>query len=94
MKPADMTEADREAAKPFIGRMSYDDEQWLLQHFAAHRIAAFEAGRVAGLEEAAMVCENWMADCLDDRDIQRRWPVIKQRNVEYAQAIRALKEKQ
>ena len=69
MKPADVTEADREAAADLIERYwSGADANMMklaasyraghshgvfVRAFADHRIAAFEAGRVAGLEEAA-----------------------------------------
>ena len=46
--------------------------------------------RGKALEEAAKACEAHMSQCLDDRDIQKRWPQIKARNAVYAQAIRDL----
>ena len=40
-------------------------------------------------ERCVETCANHMADCLDDRDIQRNWPQIKARNDVYAAAIRS-----
>lgn len=62
---------------------------------AATEIARLRAelaeARDKALDEAAWACEAHMSQCLDDRDIQRRWSQIKARNDTYAQAIRALK---
>ena len=44
------------------------------------------------LEEAAKACESHMADCLEDKDVQRRWSEIRARNAVYATAIRAIQE--
>lgn len=46
--------------------------------------------RRQALEEAAKACEDYLANCLDDRDIQRRWPTIRQRNGIYAAIVRNL----
>lgn len=48
--------------------------------------------RRQALEEAAKACEDYLADCLDDYDIQRRWPVIRQRNAIYAAIVRSLNQ--
>lgn len=44
----------------------------------------------AGIDAAAEACERHMANCLDDKDVQRRWPTILARNGIYCDAIRAL----
>lgn len=60
------------------------------------RITALEASlaeaRRQALEEAAKACEAHMSQCLDDRDIQKRWPQIKAHNAVYAGVVRALKD--
>ena len=53
-------------------------------------VAELAEARGKALEEAAKACEAHMSQCLDDRDIQKRWPQIKARNAVYAQAIRDL----
>ena len=50
--------------------------------------AIIKRAKAEAYEDAARVCESHMATCLEDRDIQRRWPEIKARNSFYAQAIR------
>lgn len=90
MKPADVTEADRNTRtelfktiiehleKPANGSISIDAAHAAIDSIiAAHRIAAYEVGRVAGLEEAAKVLWDRKRH-LAARDIE---------------AIRALKEK-
>lgn len=66
--------------------LARSDRHFLFDELTRHR----ELGRRQGLEEAAGACENHMADCLDDKDIQRRWPDISSRNAVYATAIRKL----
>ena len=44
------------------------------------------------LEMAAEACEDYMRDCLDDKDVQRRWSATHSKNRIYATAIRNLKE--
>jgi hypothetical protein len=46
-----------------------------------------------GMERAAKIAESHMAQCLDDKDVQKRWPEIKARNEVYAALIRAALEK-
>lgn len=79
MKPADVTDADRELAKrivlEFIGREYRAKEDEVARLFAHRRIAAFEAGRVAGLEETAKVMEAQNA-----RDHVRRIRALKEKN--------------
>lgn len=41
-------------------------------------------------EAAADRCAKHMMDCLDDKDIQKRWPNIKRDNDWYASMVRAL----
>jgi hypothetical protein len=52
--------------------------------------AAEERGKRMALETAAKRVESHMADCLEDRDIQRRWKQIKATNDIYATAIRQI----
>jgi len=49
-----------------------------------------QAARREALSDAAKVCENHMAHCLDDKDIQKHWPRIKRENDTYGDLIRAL----
>lgn len=82
--------------------LDYGDPDPLLVEAIA-RITALEAslaeaeGRVIAarrqaLEEAAKACEAHMSQCLDDRDIQKRWPQIKAHNAVYAGVVRALED--
>jgi hypothetical protein len=87
-----VTQADRDAAADYLGdifiRDGRVDHHPLVQAFARRRIAAEKLAHAAGMEHAAVIAENHMADCLDDKDIQKRWPEIKRRNAVYATAIR------
>lgn len=84
-----MTEDDKALVERWMGQLPRDQFDKLLLLINDTRQAAFNAG----LERAAVIAENHMANCLDDKDIQKRWPTIKARNDVYAAAIRAEKEK-
>ena len=63
--------------------------EWL--DWSVEARAAISVIAPAVLEEAAKACENYMSDCLEDRDVQRNWPVTLGRNKVYSQQVRALK---
>ena len=46
--------------------------------------------RQQAFEEAALACQNFMVDCLDDRDIQKNWQRIRSNNETYAGLVRNL----
>ena len=50
--------------------------------------AIIRKAKAEAFEDAAGLCESHMVDCLEDRDVKRRWPEIEARNNVYAQAIR------
>jgi hypothetical protein len=45
-----------------------------------------------GVEDAAKACENYMADCLEDRDVRKNWQQTLSRNYVYAKVVRTLVE--
>ena len=44
------------------------------------------------VEACAKECENYMRDCLYDKDVQKRWRTIEQDNLLRAKEIRGLKK--
>ena len=105
MKPADVTEATDDLAANIINVVTelHDrnalDMAWpvVFGHLERHRIAAFEAGRVAGLEEAAKVADIAASNATNRMNVIRYGAEECEHakdHLEYAaSAIRALKEK-
>lgn len=93
---ADVTEADKRLFIAIADKSDHDDEimaghhfTWEVAEIARYRIAAYEAGRVAGLEEAAEVCDREVLPCDLGGSL-----VLDLYTAETIQtAIRALKEK-
>lgn len=101
MKPADVTEADMAKAQDWYWALYNSEDNnptqdadkaviELAADFAVHRIAAYEAGRVAGLEEAADIADQHIAlGYMSGRERS----YCHEHGDEIASAIRALKEK-
>lgn len=53
-----------------------------------------EAAARAALEAARDAVEGYMADCLDDKDVQRHWPRTFKSNLIYGKLVSAIDPKQ